>query len=445
MISDTYRANYVAQASDSPDGRSGCFIPRDPSRIQGCTFTCQNQYSEACGNSSLPSSSEDVRETDNPPYADITIYPTFGHWTTAIKGPLGARGWTLQERELSPPLLHFTRDLVLWECRECFASEDELDMRLKSDPRYSVPATLSSWPFLDPVLIPWTTKKMLLRRNEWYDMVEAYSRRSLSVPTDKLPAISGIVAQISKRRPNDVYLAGLWKEDIVQGLSWYPDPSVDRPSLVKSTAWPPPAADAGIASWSWAAFNGPIMFSHDKWLKPWAAVPDETGPGCKWVDVPLAISVIDAHITHSSLDQFGRVSGGQVLVFGWGIGVSVSEAHLDSGGYSATGVFWPPFKFRRKTSKRYRLSEPCSAVLYFDVDMDKLQRLDVVCMQMWGGSGLHSLDCIVIGLVLVRVKGDQPNSYRRVGVFDASKDVDNRNHRDEEWMRVRQEMTLCIL
>ncbi|KAB8270623.1 ankyrin repeat-containing domain protein [Aspergillus minisclerotigenes] len=39
------------------------------------------------------------------------------------QGPLQSRGWCLQERELSPRVLHYTPSQVLWECRAFKASE----------------------------------------------------------------------------------------------------------------------------------------------------------------------------------------------------------------------------------------------------------------------------------------------------------------------------------
>jgi hypothetical protein len=38
--------------------------------------------------------------------------------------PLNKRGWTFQERELSPRILHFSADQLWWECRSIRAQED---------------------------------------------------------------------------------------------------------------------------------------------------------------------------------------------------------------------------------------------------------------------------------------------------------------------------------
>src|SRR5438552_2841114 len=38
--------------------------------------------------------------------------------------PLNSRGWTLQERLLSPRTLHYCIDQIYWECNVCMFSED---------------------------------------------------------------------------------------------------------------------------------------------------------------------------------------------------------------------------------------------------------------------------------------------------------------------------------
>ena len=47
--------------------------------------------------------------TDSYPVKSMfKIYPVLPPFARAITGPLAARGWRLQERELSPRIIHFT-------------------------------------------------------------------------------------------------------------------------------------------------------------------------------------------------------------------------------------------------------------------------------------------------------------------------------------------------
>ena len=53
----------------------------------------------------------------------IRVFPAEpNHW--ALHGPLMERAWTLQERELSNRIVHFSRDELLWECKTLRASAD---------------------------------------------------------------------------------------------------------------------------------------------------------------------------------------------------------------------------------------------------------------------------------------------------------------------------------
>lgn len=82
----------------------------------------------------------------------------------------------------------------------------------------------------------------------WHRLVGTYSRRSLSYPADKLPAISAVAAEFSKLA-NDTYLAGLWRSNLLRDLLWTtPDPAVHHPKI-----WRAP-------TWSWASVNEAIIY-----------------------------------------------------------------------------------------------------------------------------------------------------------------------------------------
>ncbi|KUJ07037.1 HET-domain-containing protein, partial [Mollisia scopiformis] len=78
-------------ASGASDGSQGCFFDRKDMRR--CQFPLKiNKYKHV-------------------------LYDSYLHC------PLEARGWTLQERLLSPRAVHFTRTEVFWECNTQFVSE----------------------------------------------------------------------------------------------------------------------------------------------------------------------------------------------------------------------------------------------------------------------------------------------------------------------------------
>ena len=154
--------------------------------------------------------------------ADIRRYPAMRHtqelsrnepeitirafqkdlWASEVDAsPLSRRAWTLQERILSPRILHFGKTQVFWECQVCKASETWPHPASKSRIDKLSKMLLDSSHALSGVAIyPLAT--------HWHEIVQLYTDATLTRAEDKLVAISGIVKQILKRS-NDVYFAGL--------------------------------------------------------------------------------------------------------------------------------------------------------------------------------------------------------------------------------------------
>ncbi|KAI0760155.1 heterokaryon incompatibility protein-domain-containing protein, partial [Fomes fomentarius] len=161
--------------------------------------------------------------------------------------PLNRRGWCMQERLLAPAILHYGKHQLYWECRAYHAYEDG---RLSVQGGTLDGATGKFITLRQHILLPptdgWRT---------WYRLVEEYSSRALTRPSDKLPALAGAAAIFRKAhgRSEGTYVAGLWKEDIVQGLVWaahyhhFPSRKVPGP------------APRRAPSWSWASVDGAVI------------------------------------------------------------------------------------------------------------------------------------------------------------------------------------------
>lgn len=89
--------------------------------------------------------------------------------------------------------------------------------------------------------------------------MEEYTRRILSVHSDKLPAISAL-AQVFKEVTGDEYFAGIWRGDLLRGLMWSTYPTLN---LVKPSIWRAP-------SWSWASHDNEVSY---KELPPPESIP----------------------------------------------------------------------------------------------------------------------------------------------------------------------------
>jgi len=218
--------------------------------------------------SALPILGAVDRKSSSP---SILIKSAYPGWDELFnRSPLNERGWTLQERELSPRIIYFNKHTVLFECKEARGGErgDSIEGTASGQSRNSslvlVPKLLIhsydtriARRALDPVaeggkdaaLFPSTTQK---RYEAWREMVQGYSKRNLSVASDKLPALSGLASEFAYLL-NDQYIAGLWKDDFIAGLCWSCE--------FKGRNYYGRQCDYG-PSWSWAKMTVPISYEN---------------------------------------------------------------------------------------------------------------------------------------------------------------------------------------
>lgn len=124
--------------------------------------------------------------------------------------PLGNRGWVLQERLLSPRVVHFASDQLYWEC--CSHTDAEFT-HLGSE---AIPSTkglhddLHSNASLHNVDLGQDHLRRSRFHKSWSKLVTRYSRCKLTVASDKLAAISGLAQRTCRQfrmDPSD-YVAG---------------------------------------------------------------------------------------------------------------------------------------------------------------------------------------------------------------------------------------------
>ncbi|CAO2648263.1 Nn.00g075300.m01.CDS01 [Neocucurbitaria sp. VM-36] len=137
-----------------------------------------------------------------------------------LKSLLSRRGWVFQERLLSPRTLHFNQQ-VFWECKEIECAESYPmglnDGQFIRDPgsglKYEFVLPQKSW--LEDI------RTSPQRRYEiWQELVHGYTCCELSEEKDKLVAISGLVKKLQPVM-NDEYICGLWRSDLLNGLTWW--------------------------------------------------------------------------------------------------------------------------------------------------------------------------------------------------------------------------------
>ena len=201
------------------------------------------------------------------------------------KSKLDTRGWTLQERLLSPRIVHFSELEMIWECdtyNVCECGNERGLSNLKVTHRNRRP--------LDAIDIPYSTLGL-----NWHDVDREFSGRNLTYIEDRLPAISGLAAAMHANDASD-YLAGLWRSSLPSGLLWYSTTNGssffgEKSCLIgrRHTAYYAP-------SWSWASVTGPVSFTTSQLKYTW--------------------EILDAHTVRSQSNPFGSVSRGKLKIRG---------------------------------------------------------------------------------------------------------------------------------
>jgi hypothetical protein len=274
-------------ATSGTDGTSGCFSPNPSGRTEILRHLVNVTNVLSDGSEST------LSIYDGPIEA---LMEGFNAPKMIRDSPAATRGWMLQERLLAPRTLHFTTEQIFWECGVNFKAQDGLEssywyrdsfdfteVHHRTGPRLArelanVDGASSSF-------------QIILR---WYNEVIAanYSKRLLSFPNDKLPAVSGL-ARLVGRSIQSRYIAGLWEYALGFGLCW----RVVTPASSKAAE-----VQYRAPSFSWASVDTQV-----DWL-PFTSNLNFP-PSClltvlKWSSIP------------STSDQFGRVSSAELKVTG---------------------------------------------------------------------------------------------------------------------------------
>ena len=221
--------------------------------------------------------------------------------------PLNTRGWTLQERLLSPRILHCGTEQLFWQCRVDFLSEEgsrfpnayfnvdtiiqaqQLPLSKRGMQRIEGSSLLPGLYLVNRQHHPTTRSGRW--NGGWLETVEEYSRRKLTFAKDKLPALAGL-ARVIATKTQDEYYAGLWRDHILEDLHWgvVATGSNQQPSASEDTLVP----EAYRApSWSWASLDSRIQF-----------IP---------LDLKHAVAeLIHCHIIPAGSDPYGEVIGGHI-------------------------------------------------------------------------------------------------------------------------------------
>ncbi|KAN0076389.1 Heterokaryon incompatibility protein (HET) domain containing protein, partial [Elaphomyces granulatus] len=223
-MSSVYKNSFCnIAATGSENSHGGCFKARNTSIIWPCPVTVNRGDSTA--------------EPVSYFLADMRI------WAGVAHSPLCRRGWVTQERLLAPRIVHFGKQQVFWECAEASACEawpsglpKELEM--------------SSYHKMSPPSVMFGPESCsVVKNNIWWQLVSEYTQCQITVPEDKLIAISGLAEEF-RMSLKDKDLFGLWKSSLLTDLMWTSTPG--------QAHMPERAPVYRAPSWSWASMDGEI-------------------------------------------------------------------------------------------------------------------------------------------------------------------------------------------
>lgn len=174
--------------------------------------------------------------------------------------PLDRRAWAFQERQMSTRCLIFSLDELQWVCKTITVCECGLPAEANSC--HSKLQAYCDGTHQDELT---GTELALQAGYEWCTAVGDYSRRRLTCADDKLPAISGIASRFGASMGFQ-YVAGVWAEDMVQGLAW----SVALPFRHPPAPLP---TDYRAPSFSWASIKDGVSYATSPRDREWHWIP----------------------------------------------------------------------------------------------------------------------------------------------------------------------------
>ncbi|KAK8022307.1 HET-domain-containing protein [Apiospora rasikravindrae] len=167
------------------------------------------------------------------------------------KEPLYSRAWVCQERLLATRNVSYARHLVYFECAKEMSSElskgehgaQAKSFRSRRNTYGEQPLSLR------------TLGEHPSPHDAWKTIVEYYSGCDLTYPTDKLVAISGVARVFRESFQPSTYLAGLWSDNLLEGLAWQRSSTQSRRPRGGGRY-----AEYLAPSWSWVSINAQVDY-----------------------------------------------------------------------------------------------------------------------------------------------------------------------------------------
>jgi hypothetical protein len=243
----------------------------------------------------------------------------------------------------------------------------------------------------------------------WYDILEDYAFRALSVSSDKLPAISGLAHEFSGQ-VRSTYKAGIWLEDIHRGIFWsYSERGIKLDSY-------------RAPSWSWAAMDCFRTGKSDspKKLYDWFITYHSENSIIK-------AKVLDCEVILKDNDPYGAVIGGELTLRTFWINWPRKQIpdkmrtpppwDISKGNYRYLNEWGLACNFDEIAKKELTYSNPD---YYLDVSLVRILRTD----------------CVHFALLLKPAKGEgNKGKFVKVGIAHLSRELDDTQLERGGWVK----------
>ena len=354
------------------------------------------------------------------------------------------RCWTLQEHLLARRVLSFGSSGLRWRCRSGlrfdgpWTKDDVIMNYVERDDTYaeptwkqmltkvSAPLNLSqsvldgqtfmiSWQ--DSLLTEWAGLKwewcqekplefsaISEALQEWRHMLSSnFTKREITSPADRLPAISAIAAKFNQIIPGR-YLAGLWEVALPHELLW----EASKLEHVRGRDLGSP-----FPSWSWASMGTSFKESIEMGMQ------SDTVP-------PHSVVTLEPHSANIKLKHVnvphGHVLSGSLKLEGYLLPVICKYIGWDAPRFKVSGWDFPRRDQRRAFFVPRSAPTSADAQVYYlyamlDVVMKEEELRDVYCLEIVRRDprGFNHLALPSAGLVLRKT---DRNKYTRIGVFN---------------------------
>ncbi|KAI9767654.1 MAG: hypothetical protein M1840_005525 [Geoglossum simile] len=330
-------------------------------------------------------------QTDHPTQLEFGITPLDKRYFTDYC--LESRAWVYQEEFLSPAILKYSNTQIGWACSSYGYWEDIPITRPQcpgppSNNHKLGKGHLTDTPFFEPL-------------TSWVRSVSEYTRRELTIKSDRLLAFSAMIEVFAKAF-NLTPLAGLWYEDLHRCLLWF-----RCKDKIGVKNYSPSLRQPRQPSWSWVAVDDKVQFFH--WPGP------ENYHSVIRTKSDRDVGFINAHVLHSKIQTREDLQSGSIELYGHFIPASFSRSSLD-----------PTFLATQSSVFRFQEGKPLYLPCLLDIDV-RQDGSPCYCLPIASWTMAHELvpdhECMTYYLVLERSedsrKMDESSHceiFRRIGI-----------------------------